>query len=348
MTRSGPNPSVAEWRQIVAPYEEPSLRKAAWQIVNTFGPYALLWVLMYHTRGLSWWLTLPVAALAGALLVRIFVIFHDCGHGSFFRSRLANDVTGFVAGLLTFTPYYRWRWLHSLHHATAGDLDRRGTGDVWTMTVREYLESSVWKRSAYRLARTPIVLFALAPVFLFVVLQRFSSAKASWRERRSVWCMNLAILGMVTALSLAFGLVSYLLIQSTVMMVAGAVGVWLFYVQHQFENAYWERSEDWDYTAAALHGSSFYQLPRILQWVSGNIGFHHIHHLSSRVPNYNLERCHLSHPLFREVKAVTLFSSFAAARLRFWDEHMRRLVGFRHVRELRRQARGAGSEDPIR
>jgi omega-6 fatty acid desaturase (delta-12 desaturase) len=246
---------------------------------------------MVHSLAVSWWLTLALAALAGTLLVRVFIIFHDCGHGSFFRSRLANDVTGFIAGMLTFTPYYHWRWEHSLHHATAGDLDRRGTGDVWTMTVQEYLESSRWKRFAYRLARNPVVLFVLAPLFLFVVRQRFPSAKASSRERKSVMWMNLALLAMATALSWVFGLVPYVLIQSTVMMVGGSAGVWLFYVQHQFEDAYWERREDWDYTAAALEGSSFYKLPKTLQWLSGNIGFHHIHHLSSRVPNYNLERC---------------------------------------------------------
>jgi len=220
-TRSRPNPSVAEWKRIVAPYEAPSVWRATWQIVDTLGPYVLLWVLMVHSLAVSWWLTVPLAALAGTLLVRVFIIFHDCGHGSFFRSRLANDVTGFIAGMLTLTPYYHWRWEHSLHHATTGDLDRRGAGDVWTMTVQEYLESSRWKRFAYRLARNPIVLFVLAPLFLFVVRHRFPSVKASSRERKSVMWMNLAILAMATALSWVFGLLPYLVIQSTVMMVGG-------------------------------------------------------------------------------------------------------------------------------
>jgi omega-6 fatty acid desaturase (delta-12 desaturase) len=215
------------------------------------------------------------------------------------------------------------------------------------MTVQEYLESSRWKRFAYRLARNPVVLFVLAPLFLFVVRQRFPSAKASSRERKSVMWMNLALLAMATALSWVFGLVPYVLIQSTVMMVGGSAGVWLFYVQHQFEDAYWERREDWDYTAAALEGSSFYKLPKTLQWLSGNIGFHHIHHLSSRVPNYNLERCHQSHPLFQGVKPVTLFSSFGASRFRLWDERLRRLVGFRHLKDLRRRAKGAGKKQSI-
>ena len=279
----------------------------------------------------------PARILAGAFLVRIFIIFHDCGHGSYFKSGRSNDILGFITGVLTFTPYCHWRWEHAIHHASAGHLDKRGTGDVWTLTVQEYLEASRWKRFAYRLARNPIVLFGLAPLFLFVVLQRFPSRKANARERRSVWWMNLAILGMAGALSWVFGLVAYLIIQLTVMMVAGGAGVWMFYVQHQFEDVYWERGDNWDYTAAALQGSSFYKLPKILQWFSGNIGFHHIHHLSARIPNYNLERCHRSDPLFQTVKPITLFSSLKSFTLRLWDERGKKLVGYRHMRNLRRE-----------
>ena len=329
------NPSVAEWKKIVARYEEPSVWRATWQLVDTLVPYVLLWALMYRSLAVSWWLTLSLAALAGTLLVRVFILFHDCGHGSLFRSQRANAVTGFIAGMLTFKPYYHWRWEHALHHATAGDLDRRGVGDVWTMTVQEYLESSRWRRFAYRLARNPIVLFVLAPVYVFVIRPRFPSANANARERRSVMWMNLAILGMATGQSWVFGFLPFVLIQLTIVMVGGAAGVWLFYVQHQFDDAYWERRDHWNYTAAALQGSSFYELPRLLQWLSGNIGFHHIHHLSSRIPNYNLERCHRSHPLFRGVKPVTLCSSFRATRYRLWDERRRQLVGFRHLEGIR-------------
>jgi omega-6 fatty acid desaturase (delta-12 desaturase) len=209
------------------------------------------------------------------------------------------------------------------------------------MTVQEYLESSRWKRFAYRLARNPIVLFVLAPFFLFVVRHRFPFAKASKRERYSVYWMNLAILGLASGLSLIFGLKAYLLIQLTVLMVAGSAGVWLFYVQHQFEGAYWERRNEWDYAAAALQGSSFYKLPRLLQWFSGNIGFHHIHHLSPRIPNYNLEKCHKADPLFLSVKPVTLLSSMKSFTFRLWDEQRRKLVGYSHLRVLRRQQRQA-------
>ena len=270
--------------------------------------------------------------LAGGILVRIFIIFHDCGHGSFVGSRRANDIIGFVAGMLTFTPYYHWRWEHSLHHATSGDLDRRGTGDVWTLTVEEYLKSSGWTRFAYRLSRNPVVLFMIAPAFLFIVRERFPSPRANEREKHSVWWMNLAILLMVCGLIWAFGWKTYVCIQLVISMVGGAAGVWMFYVQHQFDGAYWERGEEWDYTTAALQGSSFYKLPKILQWFSGNIGFHHIHHLSPRIPNYNLERCHNAHRLFQEVQPVTLRASFRSVTFHLWDEEARKLISFRQLR----------------
>jgi acyl-lipid omega-6 desaturase (Delta-12 desaturase) len=334
-TRGRRSADTAAWKEIVAKYQKPSVWRALWQIVNTLGPYSLLWYLMYRSLAVSYWITLPLAILAGAFLVRVFIIFHDCGHGSFFKSRKANDIIGFIAGMLTFTPYYHWRWEHAIHHASAGHLDKRGTGDVWTMTVQEYLESSRWRRFAYRLARNPIVLFVIGPLYLFMIRQRFPSAEANKRERESVHWMNLAILGMAVALSRIFGTKAYVLIQLTVMMVAGGAGVWMFYVQHQFEGVYWERGADWDYTAAALQGSSFYKLPKILQWFSGNIGFHHIHHLSPRIPNYNLERCHQADPLFQNVKPVTLFSSMKSFTFRLWDEQRKKLVGYRHLRTYR-------------
>jgi omega-6 fatty acid desaturase (delta-12 desaturase) len=331
----------ARWRAVIVKYQQPSAIRAAWQIVNTFVPYGLLWFAMYFLKEISLWLTIPVAILAGALLVRVFIIFHDCGHGSFFKSRWANDIVGFVAGMLTFTPYYHWRWEHAIHHGTAGHLDKRGTGDVWTMTVQEYIEASRWKRFSYRLVRNPFVLFVIAPVFVFVIRQRFASSNASPRERHSVWWMNFALLVYAGSMSWLFGLWPYLFIQTVAWMVAGATGIWLFYVQHQFEHAYWERGSEWDYTAAALQGSSYYKLPRILQWLSGNIGFHHIHHLSPRIPNYNLQRCHEADPVFQRVPAITLRSSLKSLKFRLWDEAARKLVGFSRMRQLRRE-RGPG------
>jgi omega-6 fatty acid desaturase (delta-12 desaturase) len=312
-------------------------------LTNTLAPYALLWYLMYLSAPHSRWLTLPLAVLAGALLVRVFIIFHDCGHGSFFASPRANAVTGFLTGLLTLTPFQHWRWEHAIHHASSGNLDKRGTGDIWTMTVEEYLQSSRVRRFSYRLARNPVILFLVAPLYLFFVHQRFAKPAASPRDRRSVYWMNLALLAMAAGLTAVFGWQTFLLIQLTVVAVAGGLGVWMFYVQHQFEDAYWERGADWNYVSAALKGSSFYQLPRVLQWFSGNIGFHHIHHLSAHIPNYNLERCHRSHPWFQSVKPITLPGSFKCAAYRLWDEKSRQLVGYRHLKTHLKQAPLAGA-----
>ena len=333
MTDERPTDTAA-WKKIVVRYQQPSRWRGVWQIINSLVPYLALWCLIYLTLAVSWWIALPLAILAGGFLVRLFIIHHDCGHGSFFKSQKANDVWGFITGALTFTPYQLWRWEHAIHHSASGDLDRRGLGSVWTLTVQEYLEASRWKRFAYRLARNPFVLFVIAPLFLFIVKQRFSPKQASWRERRSVYWTNLAILGIAAGLIMIFGLKAYLLIQLTMVMVAGSAGVWLFYVQHQFEGVYWQRHGQWDYLAAALQGSSFYKLPKILQWFSGNIGFHHIHHLSPRIPNYNLERCHKAEPLFQIVPPITLFSSLKSLTFRLWDEKHRRLVGFSHLRNL--------------
>ncbi len=337
------NSGTSGWRRIVAKYQKPSLGRGLGQVLNTLLPYAGLWFVMYWSLSVSWWITAPAAILAGGFLVRVFIIFHDCGHGSFFKSRLANDILGTITGVLTFTPYFHWRWDHALHHATSGDLDRRGTGDVWTLTVQEYLESSRWKRFAYRLARNPFVLFVLAPLFLFLVKHRFAYTKASGRERLSVYGTNIALLGMALGLCWLFGWKAYLLLQLIVLAVAGSAGIWLFYVQHQFEGVYWERNEKWDYAAAALQGSSFYKLPWILQWFSGNIGFHHIHHLSARIPNYHLEKCHKSEPLFQSVKPVTLLSSFKSFTFRLWDEQRRKLVGYSALRAIRKERKAAAS-----
>lgn len=331
--------SISGWKEIVARYQKPSVSRAVWQMVNTIVPYVGLWVAMYFTLKVSWWLTIPLAVLAGGFLVRMFIIFHDCGHGSFFKSQKANHIVGAITGVLTFTPYYHWRWEHAIHHSTSGDLDRRGTGDVWTLTVQEYLESSRWRRFSYRLARNPLILFVIAPLVLFLGINRIPKPKAPMRERYSVYLTTLAVGLMSVGLIWIFGLKAFLIIQLTVLMVAGSAGVWLFYVQHQFEGVYWERSENWDYATAALQGSSFYKLPKVLQWFSGNIGFHHIHHLSARIPNYNLERCHDAEPLFQTVKPITLFASFKSFTFRLWDEQQRRLVGYSHLRAIRRQQR---------
>jgi len=312
----------------LARFQKSSPWRAHWQIVNSFVPYAVLWYAMYRALNVSYWLMLPIALLAAGFLARIFIIFHDCGHASFFKSRSANNAVGAIAGLINLTPYRHWRWQHALHHGTSGDLDRRGSGDIWTLTVREYLESSRWTRFSYRLARNPFVLFVVAPLYVFVVHHRLPSSKAPEAERRSVAWTNLALLGATLLMSAVMGLRAFLTIQLTVTTIAGAAGVWLFYVQHQFEGAYWARSADWNYTAAALQGSSYYKLPTILQWFTGNIGFHHVHHLSPRIPNYHLQRCHYAEPSFTSIKPVTLLSSLKSLTYRLWDERRQIYVGY--------------------
>src|SRR6266851_4870960 len=236
--------SIGAWKEIVARYQKPSVGRGVWQIVNTLVPYAALWYLMYLSLAVSYWLVVPLAILAGGFMIRAFIIHHDCGHGSFFKSRRANDILGFIKGVLTFAPYYNWRWEHALHHATSGDLDRRGMGDIWTLTVQEYLESSRWKRFAYRLARNPVVLFVIAPLFMFLIKQRVPSLKAPTRERYSVYWTNLGIGAIAAGVIWIFGLKAYLLIQVTIILIAGSAGVWLFYLKHTFEGGYWERSSE--------------------------------------------------------------------------------------------------------
>jgi omega-6 fatty acid desaturase (delta-12 desaturase) len=327
---------IAEWRPLVADFQRSCVWRGTWQLASTFALYAATWVLLYYAVAISWWLAVPLCLLGAGLLVRTFIIFHDATHGSFYSSRVANDLVGAFTGVLTFTPYRHWRAEHATHHGATGDLDRRGVGDIWTMTVREYLSSSRAQRVAYRIARNPITLFLVAPFVMFVVAHRFSRRDASEDERRSVRFTNIALFVKLCVMGSIFGFLPFLALQLAIITAAGAIGIWLFYMQHQFEHAYWERHQDWDYTVAALEGSSFLRLPKVLQWFSGNIGFHHIHHLSPRIPNYHLERCHRSHTLFSAVPVMTFWSSFRSLRLRLWDEASRRLVGWNDLRQLRR------------
>ena len=329
---------MSSWKQAVAKHQGPILRKSVWQIINSFIPYLCLWGLMYWTLQISYWLTLALSVVTAGFMVRIFIILHDCGHGSFFRSQRANHLLGFLSGVLTFTPFLQWRYKHALHHATSSDLDHRGTGDIWTLTVQEYIDAPRLKRFVYRLFRNPIVLFVLAPLYLFLIHQRFVSSGVGQRERRGVHWTNGAILAIAILASLTIGIKAYLLIQLPVTMVTGMVGLWLFYVQHQFDGVYWERRKDWGFAKAGLEGSSFYKLPRFLQWFTGNIGFHHIHHLNPGIPNYNLEKCHGEAPIFQQVKAITLWSSMKSMSYRLWDEQLRKLVGYSRLRDIRRES----------
>ena len=319
---------VTAIRKLAANYQNPDLRRSIWQIVNTVIPYFLLWSAMIWSLRGSYMITLLFALPAAGMVVRIFIIFHDCGHGSFFKSSKANHWVGTILGILVFTPYFHWRQAHATHHATAGNLDKRGVGDVWTMTVDEYMKASSWKRLTYRVYRNPFIMFGIGPLVVFLITHRFASKSSKKRERNSVILANFALVIIIAFMSLAIGLKNFVLIQLPVIWIATMVGVWMFYVQHQFEGVYWERAKDWDYVRAGLEGSSFYQLPKVLQWFTGNIGFHHIHHLSPKIPNYLLESCHKENSIF-QVKPVRLLNSMKSLTLRLWDEQNRKLVSFR-------------------
>ena len=323
------------WRHVVARYENPNLRSSLWQVVNSFMPYLVLWCLMYLSLQLSYWFTLVLSVPAMGFFIRIFIIFHDCGHGSFFKSHKANDVLGFLTGVLTFTPNYRWRHDHAIHHATSGDLDRRGIGDLRILTVREYLELTPWKRFVYRVYRNPLVMFVIAPFFIFLIWNRFSVGAAGKRERHNVYFTNFALVAFVIIMSQFIGFKQYMILQLPILIGGGTVGVWLFYVQHHFEKTYWADHENWNYLPAAMQGSSFYKLPKILQWFTGNIGFHHVHHLSPRIPNYYLQKCHEENPIMQKIEPLTLFASFKSLAVRLWHEEERKMVGFSYLRTLK-------------
>lgn len=314
-------------KQILARYQKPGVGRSTWQLINTLVPFFGLWYLMYLSLQVNYLLTLGLSILAAGFMVRAFIIFHDAGHGSFYPSRRANDIVGIITGILTFTPYYRWRHDHAVHHATAGDLDRRGTGDVLTLTVDEYLALPWWKRAGYRIMRNPIIMFTIGAFLVFAVVQRFPAPGDGRRERDSVLWTDLALAGIIAALIYLVGWQAFLLIQVPILVVATSVGVWLFYVQHNFEGSYWVRHEQWNFFKVGLLGSSFYKLPAVLQWFTGNIGFHHIHHLNARIPNYHLPRCYRENPQL-QVTPLTLRSSLGALRLRFWDEKNQRMVGY--------------------
>ena len=318
------------WYQTIAKYAHPNFRNSLWQLLDTFVPYCVLWTLMIYTvqRGYPYWVTLVLAVVAGGITVRIFILFHDCCHGSLFTSRRANTILGYVSGILTFTPFEDWRYAHNIHHATAGDLDRRGLGDIWTLTKEEYLAMPPRKRLAYRIYRNPFVLFGPGPALLFLYFQRFSSKGAGKRERCSVVVTNLALTGIIVAASLTIGFQTYLKIQLPIIWVGGSFGLWLFYVQHQFEKVYWARNPVWDPLRVALEGSSYYRLPKILQWFTGNIGLHHIHHIRPSIPNYNLQQCYDDIPAFQAVEPLTIRTSLKSLRLSLYDEQRKKLISF--------------------
>ncbi|MGD6830949.1 fatty acid desaturase [Sutcliffiella halmapala] len=318
----------------VAPFEQSQTMKSVWQIINTLGPFFLLWYLAYISLSVSYWLALVPMVLAAGFMTRVFIIFHDCTHHSFFKNRKWNRVVGTITGVLTLFPYEQWGHDHAVHHATSGNLDKRGVGDIWTLTVEEYNAASLKTKIGYRLYRSPFVMFVLGPIWVFALRNRFNRKNARKKERNNLYLTNVLIVAVIALLCWAIGWQSFLIVHGTIFMVAGSIGIWLFYVQHTFEDSYFEPDQEWEYVLAAVEGSSFYKLPKLLQFLTGNIGFHHVHHLSPRVPNYMLEEAHKNTPPLENVPTITLATSFRSLKFRLWDEKTKNFVTFREARKM--------------
>ena len=318
------------WGARLAAYKDPDTKRSVWQLVSTATLFAGACALMYATLDVGYWLTLLLAVPAAFLLIRLFIFQHDCGHGAFFRSSRAADIVGSILGVFTLTPYHYWKKTHAIHHATSGNLEHRGFGDIDTLTVDEYLALSRWKRFKYRVYRHPAVLFGAGAVLHFFVRHRLPTiVPRTWRrERRSILWTDVGLAAFIVGMGVLVGFRQVLLVQLPVSLLSCSIGVWLFYVQHQFEPTYWEHDERWAYDAAALAGSSYYRLPRLLQWATGNIGLHHVHHLNARIPNYRLQEVIDAHPELQQVTSLTLWESFRCVRLTLWDERERKLVRF--------------------
>jgi len=324
-------------RELLAPYAKAHDGRAMWTLATSVVPYLALSFAMYLALSVSDVLVVALAVPTAAFLVRTFIVFHDCSHGSFVRSKRLNAWIGMATGLLLYSPFLRWKHDHAVHHATSGDLERRGVGDVRTLTVGEYAALSPRGRLGYRLLRNPLVMFGLGPIVAMMIGPRIVAKGARPRMRRSVLLTNVALAVLVGGVCWLIGWQDYLVVCGLPALLAGSAGIWLFYVQHQFEDAYWENGENWSYADAALKGSSFLKLPRVLQFCSGNIGYHHVHHLSARIPNYNLQRAHDENPMLQSVPTLSLWDGARAVTLKLWDEDAKRLVSFGHVR---RAARG--------
>jgi omega-6 fatty acid desaturase (delta-12 desaturase) len=336
---------MRQWSQSLARFRDPSPVRSTAEILITVVPLVGLWAAMWGSLYFGYWLCLLLAVPAAGFLVRLFMIEHDCSHGALFRSRAANDWTGRVIGVLTLTPYDHWRQTHAEHHAGTGNLDRRGMGDVYTMTVGEYAEASRWQRLRYRLYRHPAVLFGLGPAYLFLLQHRVPRGMMTkgWRPWFSPLATNLAIIALSGLLIWLIGLGAFLAVHLPIAIIAASIGVWLFYVQHQFEETSWRSKDDWTHTEASLHGSSFYDLPPLLRWFTANIGVHHVHHLNSRIPFYRLPEVLRAHPELKTIGRLGLLESLRCVRLALWDERRNRLIS---IREMRMNAARDGAPVP--
>jgi len=333
--RAGRSVPKAFWREALAPYGRPDMKRSLLDVASSIVPYLALWWVMYELLAVSYWLVLAVAIPASGFLVRSFIVFHDCAHGNFLPSKRGNVLLGTLAGLLVFSPFTSWKLDHAAHHASAGDLDRRGAGDVETLTLAEYVALSGRQRLGYRLFRNPLVMFGVGPLWALALEPRLIPFRARTRIRRSHIITDLVLALLVGALCLLIGWKAFLLVQLPLLLLAGAAGVWLFYVQHQFEDVYWERSGEWSYAHAALQGSSYLKLPQPLQFFTGNIGLHHVHHLSPNIPNYNLQRAHDENPFLHVAPTLSLWDGLKSVRLKVYDEERGRLATWAQVRAVR-------------
>jgi acyl-lipid omega-6 desaturase (Delta-12 desaturase) len=334
------------WSQTLAPYARSNPRRSALDIVTSVVPYIALWTAMYLSLSVSYLLTLALAIPTAGFAIRSFIVFHDCTHGSFMRTKRANAWVGTIVGVLVFQCFRAWKLEHAIHHATAGDLDRRGIGDVDTMTVAEYDSKGRAGRLAYRLFRNPLVMFGIGPFVAMLIAPRIPEKGARRRIRNSVRATNAALIVLIGALCWLIGWRAFLEIQVPVLLISGATGIWLFYVQHQFEDVYWESADDWSYADAALRGSSYLKLPKVLQFFTGNIGLHHVHHLSARIPNYNLQRAHDENPIFHDVPVLSLVDGLRAVRLKLYDEDQGRMVTWAQARRSAAGGRVAAAQAP--
>lgn len=321
-------------RKNVKPFENSELKKSIFQLINTVPPFFIVWFLAYLSLDISVWLTVALSIVAAGLVIRTFIIFHDCTHGSFFKNKKANNIVGTITGVISLFAYEKWKREHNIHHATSGNLDKRGVGDIWMMTVEEYLAATPMRRLTYRLYRNPIVMFGFGPALLFLVSNRINRKGAPAKERNNTYLINISIIVIYSLMIWLIGWQAFAIIQGTILFVAGALGIWLFYVQHQFEDSYFEDESEWDYIKAAIEGSSYYKLPKVLQWVTGNIGFHHVHHLSPRVPNYNLERAHDSTPPLQKATTIDVRTSLQSIHFRLFDEANKNFVTFKEIKHL--------------
>lgn len=338
-------PSIKQLKQHVAPFEKIDTKASIRQLLNTVGPLLALWYGAYASLSVSYWLALPLIVIASGFMIRTFILFHDCCHHSFFKSSKANDVLGTILGVMTLVPYQQWKNEHAIHHSASGNLDKRGIGDIWILTVEEYLAAPLWRRIAYRIYRNPFVMFGLGPIAVFLIQYRFNRKGAKRKERIGNYATNALIVGLYALLVWAIGWQALLLIQGPIFLLSGSFGIWLFYVQHQFEETYFEHDDEWSYVKAAVEGSSYYKLPALLQWLTGNIGFHHVHHLSPKVPNYNLEKVHRSVVPLQKATTIGIRLSLKSLGFRLWDESGKRFVSFKQLRRMKAETLAGRAAD---